>query len=117
MLDLETPPEPAIANTVQVNCNTISLTSALDDVSLGLGFDNIVCSANHSCEPNLIVFFNQPQLLLRALKPIRKGDELFIAIDGERVPFEPFQAEVMPSLGMVLSKRGPVYEFDGPPAM
>jgi sphingosine kinase len=48
-----------------------------------------------------------------------KGEEKegFIAIDGERVPFEPFQAEVIPGLATVLSKRGPVYEFDGPPAM
>jgi sphingosine kinase len=48
-----------------------------------------------------------------------KGEEKegFIAIDGERVPFEPFQAEVVPGLGTVLSKRGPVYEFDGPPAV
>jgi sphingosine kinase len=44
-----------------------------------------------------------------------KGKEGFIAIDGERVPFEPFQAEIMPGLGTVLSKRGAVYEFDGPP--
>jgi sphingosine kinase len=49
-----------------------------------------------------------------------KGEEEkggFIAIDGERVPFEPFQAEVVPGLGTVLSRRGPVYEFDGPPAV
>lgn len=39
--------------------------------------------------------------------------EGLIAIDGERVPFEPFQAEVVPSLGMTLSKNG-IYEFDGP---
>jgi sphingosine kinase len=44
-----------------------------------------------------------------------KEKQGFIAIDGERVPFEPFQAEIMPSLGTVLSKRGAVYEFDGPP--
>jgi sphingosine kinase len=44
-----------------------------------------------------------------------KEKEGFIAIDGERVPFEPFQAEIMPGLGTVLSKRGAVYEFNGPP--
>lgn len=43
-----------------------------------------------------------------------KEKEGFIAIDGERVPFEPFQAEVVEGLGTVLSKRGPVYEFGGP---
>ena len=43
-----------------------------------------------------------------------KQREGLIAIDGERVPFEPFQAEVVQGLGTVLSKRGAVYEFDGP---
>lgn len=37
----------------------------------------------------------------------------FISIDGERVPFEPFQAEIHRSLGRVISKRG-VYEASGP---
>ncbi|KAK5167941.1 sphinganine kinase lcb4 [Saxophila tyrrhenica] len=37
-----------------------------------------------------------------------------VAVDGESVPFEPFQAEIMPGLGMVLSKTGGVYEFEGP---
>lgn len=43
-----------------------------------------------------------------------KEKEGFIAIDGERVPFAPFQAEVVEGLGTVLSKRGAVYEFSGP---
>lgn len=37
----------------------------------------------------------------------------YISIDGERVPFEAFQAEVVPGLGTVLSKRGPIYEYEG----
>ncbi|GAB7365520.1 hypothetical protein MBLNU230_g6593t1 [Neophaeotheca triangularis] len=41
-------------------------------------------------------------------------EEGYISIDGERVPFEPFQAEICQGLGTVLSKRGGVYEFDGP---
>jgi len=36
--------------------------------------------------------------------------EGLIAIDGERVPFEPFQAEVLGGVGTVLSLRGGVYE-------
>ncbi|KAK5120523.1 hypothetical protein LTR85_006178 [Meristemomyces frigidus] len=43
-----------------------------------------------------------------------KQKEGLIAIDGERVPFEAFQAEVVPALGTVLSKRGAIYEYDGP---
>jgi sphingosine kinase len=46
------------------------------------------------------------------------GDGL-ISIDGERVPFEPFQGEVMPRMATVLSKNGPVYHVKmytcGPP--
>ncbi|KAF2486822.1 ATP-NAD kinase-like domain-containing protein [Neohortaea acidophila] len=36
-----------------------------------------------------------------------------ISVDGERVPFEPFQAEVVRGLGTVLSRRVALYEFDG----
>ena len=43
-----------------------------------------------------------------------KQREGLISIDGERVPFEAFQAEVVPALGTVLSKRGALYEYDGP---
>ncbi|KAL8722475.1 MAG: hypothetical protein Q9225_001039 [Loekoesia sp. 1 TL-2023] len=37
----------------------------------------------------------------------------YISIDGERMPFEPFQAEVHRGLGTVLSKSGHVYEAPG----
>ncbi|KAK5130209.1 hypothetical protein LTR08_002294 [Meristemomyces frigidus] len=42
--------------------------------------------------------------------------EGLIAIDGERVPYEPYQAEVIPGLGTVLTKRGGLYEYGGPKA-
>ena len=38
----------------------------------------------------------------------------YISIDGEKVPFEPFQAEVHRGLGTVLSKSGHLYEGKGP---
>lgn len=40
----------------------------------------------------------------------KKGGEGYISIDGERVPFEPFQVEVHKGLGMVLSRSGKIYE-------
>lgn len=58
--------------------NTITLSAPHDDISLGIGFDPVVCSANHSCDPNTIVVFNQPGLLVRALRPIANGEEIFI---------------------------------------
>jgi sphingosine kinase len=38
----------------------------------------------------------------------------YVSIDGEKVPFEPFQVEVVSGLGTVLSRSGAVYEFEGP---
>lgn len=45
--------------------------------------------------------------------PKAQGDG-YISIDGERVPFQPFQAEVHKGLGTVLSKSGHMYEAPGP---
>jgi sphingosine kinase len=39
--------------------------------------------------------------------------EGYISIDGERIPFEPYQAEVHSGLGTVIS-TGPTYEAEGP---
>ena len=38
----------------------------------------------------------------------------YISVDGEKMPFEPFQVEVHRGLGTVLSRSGYVYEADGP---
>ena len=38
----------------------------------------------------------------------------FISIDGEKIPFEPFQVEVHQGLGTVLSRTGFIYETPGP---
>lgn len=43
----------------------------------------------------------------------REQDDGYISIDGESIPFGPFQAEVHPKLGKVYSLRGR-YETSGP---
>ncbi|KAK1969648.1 diacylglycerol kinase catalytic domain-containing protein [Colletotrichum sublineola] len=43
----------------------------------------------------------------------RNQKDGYISIDGEKVPFEPFQAEIHHGLGRVISKRGQ-YEGPGP---
>jgi len=43
----------------------------------------------------------------------RAEKEGYISIDGERFPFAPFQAELHPGLGTVLSKKGACYEIPG----
>jgi SET and MYND domain-containing protein len=74
--------------------NTISL-SGTEDISLGTGFDPIVCSANHSCDPNTVVVFNQPALVVRALRPIAAGEEIFIKYIDITNPRSVRQAELL----------------------
>ncbi|KAI5303876.1 sphinganine kinase lcb4, partial [Ascosphaera atra] len=45
---------------------------------------------------------------------IPRQKEGYISIDGERIPFEPFQAEVHKGLGMTLSRWGYKYAAPGP---
>lgn len=44
----------------------------------------------------------------------KNQEDGYISIDGERVPFEPFQAEIHRGLGTVLSKTGHMYEAPWP---
>lgn len=62
-------------------------------------------------------FFDFPQVNYRKISGYRiipRGQQGgYISIDGERVPFEGFQAEVHRGLGTVLSKTGYMYEAEG----
>ena len=62
-------------------------------------------------------FFDKPQVSYRKISAYRitprsQGDG-YISIDGEKVPFEPFQAEIHHRLGRVISKNGR-FEAKGP---
>ena len=80
-----------------VMSNTMQLSNPLDDISLGVGFDPIICSANHSCEPNAVAVFNQPKQLLRAIKPIKKGEEISMKYVDVSNPFSVRQAQLRES--------------------
>jgi sphingosine kinase len=61
-------------------------------------------------------FFDMEHVTYRKVlgyRIIPKGKEGYISIDGERVPFQPFQAEVHRGLGTILSKSGHMYEAPG----
>ena len=64
-------------------------------------------------------FFNHPLVKYQKISGFRiipkNQKDGYISIDGERVPFAPFQTEVHHGLGTVLSKTGQLYEFGGPP--
>jgi len=63
-------------------------------------------------------FFGLPHVSYRKVEAYRiiPKDQAdgYISIDGERVPFEPFQAEIHRGLGTILSKTGHLYEAPGP---
>merc|ERR1711964_919699 len=63
-------------------------------------------------------FFDMPGVWYRKILGYRiipkNQEDGSISIDGERVPFQPFQAEVHKGLGTVLSKSGHMYEAPGP---
>ncbi|KAI0126167.1 ATP-NAD kinase-like domain-containing protein [Xylariales sp. AK1849] len=61
-------------------------------------------------------FFSNPLVSYRKVVAYRltpKQKEGYISIDGERIPFEPFQVEIHQGLATVLSKNGK-YEGAGP---
>ena len=62
-------------------------------------------------------FFDMPDVTYRKISAYRMAprgqNHGYISIDGERVPFEPFQAEIHQGLGRVLSKKGK-FEAEGP---
>ncbi|KAI0018971.1 hypothetical protein F4780DRAFT_793779 [Xylariomycetidae sp. FL0641] len=89
--DAETVAKRLVAN---VTCNTYRISSPLDDAELGTGFDPIICSANHSCDPNVVLVCNQPRMLLRALRPIKKGDEIFLKYTETTNPYGVRQAQL-----------------------
>ncbi|KAI8952396.1 hypothetical protein F4801DRAFT_229674 [Xylaria longipes] len=74
--------------------NAFVLSSPLDHVPLGIGFDPLICSANHSCDPNACLIFNQPGHEIRALRPIKAGEEVFIKYVEVTNPFSVRQAEL-----------------------
>jgi len=61
-------------------------------------------------------FFDVPDVNYRKISGYRitpHGTKGYISIDGERVPFEGYQAELHRGLGTVLSRSGHLYEADG----
>ncbi|KAI4731881.1 SET domain-containing protein [Aureobasidium sp. EXF-10728] len=72
-----------------------SLTLTLPTLEpMGVALDPIVCSANHSCEPNASVLFDQPRLMMRSLSPIKKDQEIFISYIDNTDPFYRRQAQL-----------------------
>lgn len=63
-------------------------------------------------------FFDIPQVRYQKIEAYRiiprEQEDGYISVDGEKVPFEPFQAEVHRGLGRVLSKAPGRFQAKGP---
>lgn len=60
--------------------------------------------------------FDDPHIWYRKIEAFRlipREKDGYISVDGERVPFEPLQAEVHRGLATVLSRSGSHYETSG----
>ncbi|KAF4309622.1 hypothetical protein GTA08_BOTSDO02492 [Botryosphaeria dothidea] len=84
-----------IATGIYARILTNSLTligSAMEP--LGISFDPLACSANHSCDANAFVIMDGAQLSFRALKLIAKDEEIYISYIDDTLPFERRQTEL-----------------------
>ncbi|KAH7397999.1 hypothetical protein BKA64DRAFT_745539 [Cadophora sp. MPI-SDFR-AT-0126] len=50
-----------------------------DNTPVGLCFSPTLARANHSCTPNAFIVFDSRNVSLRALRPIKKDEEIFIS--------------------------------------
>ncbi|KAK5629529.1 hypothetical protein RRF57_005244 [Xylaria bambusicola] len=74
--------------------NAIILSSVFDGVPLGIAFDPLISSANHSCDPNAVLVFNQPRHEIRALRKIKAGEEILISYIEPTNPFNVRQMQL-----------------------
>jgi hypothetical protein len=74
--------------------NAFPLVSIFDGIHFGIGFDPLICTTNHSCDPNASLAFNQPRYEIRALKTINAGEEIFIQYTEPTNPLNVRQAQL-----------------------
>jgi sphingosine kinase len=88
----------------------LDLVRMRGDTARHTGIKTLLAVADHT-------FFDLPNVDYQKISGFRiipKNQKTgYISIDGEKVPFEPFQAEVHKGLGTVLSKSGHMYEAKG----
>ena len=66
--------------------NSMTLMTPTFD-PLGIVIDGLLCHLNHSCSPNTYIVMDGPQMQLRALNDIKKGEELYISYIDPMMPF------------------------------
>ncbi|KAK7178981.1 hypothetical protein DPSP01_008207 [Paraphaeosphaeria sporulosa] len=61
---------------------------------LGILIDALLCHLNHSCDPNTYIVMDGPQMQLRALRDIKRDEELFISYIDPTMPYLRRQSEL-----------------------
>ena len=84
----------------KIMTNALTLVKSTFD-PLGIAFDPLICSANHSCDPNAVVTFDGPTVSLRSLRAIAKDEEVFITYIDCTNPYSLRQHELQDRYGFV----------------
>lgn len=71
------------------------------------------CFSNAFFDHDLVSYYKVSAFRIAPKYATEPGETGFISVDGEAVPFGPFQAEVHKGLGTVITKRG-MGEAPGP---
>jgi len=87
-------------NHPKIMTNALTLVKWTFD-PLGIAFDPLICSANHSCDPNAVVTFDGTTVSLRSLRPIAKDEEVFITYIDCTNPYTVRQEELKDRYGFV----------------
>lgn len=103
-------PDVVFFNAAWLNDGLMDLVTVDGDVPTPKAPGLLLSVGNNSFFDNPLVTYRKVSAFRIIPKDQKDG---YISIDGEKVPFEPFQAEVHQGLGMVITKRG-VMEHDGP---
>lgn len=103
-------PDVIFFNAACINDGFMDLITIDGDVPVAKVPELLLSVGNNS-------FFDNPLVKYYKISAFRVSPKYtknpYISIDGEKVPFEPFQAEVHQGLGMVMTKRG-IMEAPGP---
>ena len=58
-------------------CFVYAPTDEFDLKHIGYGSYHTAAMANHSCDPNLVCTFYRKTMICRAIRPVKKGEQLF----------------------------------------
>ncbi|KAJ8098347.1 hypothetical protein POJ06DRAFT_149856 [Lipomyces tetrasporus] len=77
--------EAVVEMLCKIMTNSFSIPLPTYDI-VGIIFDTSVSLINHSCDPNAVIVFDKNMLMVRAVRPIKKGEEIYITYTDNAMP-------------------------------